>query len=308
MVKTLPRREAFTLVELLVVISIIGILVSLLLPAVQAARESARKVACQNRQKQIGLAMHNFESAHKRFPAGRWGCDDWGHMATNLCPRNASPVQKSGASGLIEILPFVEQAPLAKQLDVENGGLWNRNVDDIEWYTSNSNKREAVLRPVQIFKCPSDTSEPISDVYFPLNAATGSYAMVAGTLGADSTEFTVKYENTGMFLYKKSTKHREVTDGLSNTIMHGEVRNSDTWESSNIWSYAISHADTLRTTRNPLNTRPGDGIAKDRQNGAFGSMHGGGAFFCYADGHLEWISDSIDKQLYDDLATISSRN
>src|SRR5690606_25997086 len=122
-----------------------------------------------------------------------------------------------------------------------------------------------------------------SQVYDPVVAATTSYALVQGSLGAGDPAHLVKYDNNGMFLYVGQRAVRQITDGLSSTLMLGEVALADTWESSNTWSYAIVHADVLRTTANPLNTTPGAGKTVDRQNGAFGSEHQGGAMFAYAE-------------------------
>ena len=97
----------------------------------------------------------------------------------------------------------------------------------------------------------------------------------------------------------------EVEDGLSNSFFVGEVTRPDVWESSNIWSYAIANADCLRTTDNPLNTRPGDGDVVMRRNGAFASSHPEGSLFLYGDGHVQFISNSVDQQLYQDLSTIN---
>ncbi|MGE0756226.1 MAG: DUF1559 domain-containing protein, partial [Pirellulaceae bacterium] len=99
--------RAFTLVELLVVIAIIGILVSLLLPAVQSAREAARRMSCSNNMKQIGLALHNYESTYKTFPAGRLA------LASNRRGRGyvSDPILQNG-HGLLAILPFLEQTAL----------------------------------------------------------------------------------------------------------------------------------------------------------------------------------------------------
>ena len=87
--------------------------------------------------------------------------------------------------------------------------------------------------------------------------------------------------------------------------MMGEVALADTWESSNTWSYALVNADCLRSTRNPLNTRPGDGIVRERQNGAFGSEHPGGANFCYADGRIRFTEDTIGQTIYRSQSTIN---
>ena len=301
---TWQNRSAFTLVELLVVIAIIGVLTALLLPAVQAARESARRVSCVNNIRQTGLGIIAFEGARGHFPPGRTGCDDTGdEMDHFVCRRGLSSEHKTAASGFVEILPFIERQDLYNGLDIEHGGLWNRNVDDLGWYKDRS-KCRGIKQRIPTFVCPSDDSEVLSDVYLPVRAATASYALVQGTIGPDAPLHVAKFENDGMFLYVLKRKSKDVIDGLSKTSMVGEVALADTWESSNTWSYALVNADCLRTTRNPLNTQPGDGIVRERQNGAFGSHHPGGANFCYADGHIEFVSDSIDKAVYQATSTI----
>jgi prepilin-type processing-associated H-X9-DG protein len=140
-----------------------------------------------------------------------------------------------------------------------------------------------------------------------VTAATASYALVQGSQGPDSPVHITKFENDGMFLYVVPRKAAQIVDGLSYTMMVGEVVLADTWESSNTWSYARVNADCLRSTRNPLNTRPGSGIVRERQNGAFGSQHLGGANFCFADGHIEFASDTIEGDVYKAQATINDR-
>ena len=105
-------------------------------------------------------------------------------------------------------------------------------------------------------------------------------------------------------MYARKRKPTDITDGLSHTFFVGEVKAADQWESSNIWTYGRLHADTLRTTRNPLNTPPGEGVISNRRNGAFGSHHPGGAAFAFGDGRVEFISDSIDNEIYQSAAAI----
>ncbi|MCA9266001.1 MAG: DUF1559 domain-containing protein [Planctomycetales bacterium] len=303
-----PHRTAFTLVELLVVIAIVGLLVALLLPAVNAARGAARRASCLNKQKQIALAIRNYEGTFGRFPAGRVGCDDTGdQMAHKVCPPGLPPESKIGASGFVNLLPQLELKPLHDQLDVSHGGLWNRNVDDLYWYEDLA-KCKGIKVHLPIFQCPSDNSAEMSEVYFPVHAATASYAFVQGSLGPDAPVHVAKFENNGLFLYVTQRRERHVRDGLSNTIMLGEIVQSDTWESSNTWSYALVHADCLRSTRNPINSRPGSGVVLDRQNGAFGSQHPRGAIFAFADGHVDFINDDIELDIYQALSTIDRRD
>ena len=300
------KTRGFTLVELLVVIAIIGILIGMLLPAVQRVRESARRVSCQNNFRQIGLAIANYESAHQSLPPGRIGCDDIGEqMSFSGCETEQDSEQKNGASGFIPLLPFLELGNLEEQLAVDDGGLWNRDVDDLAWFEDSPEKREGILEELPILWCPSETGERVSEVYQPIIAATSSYAFSNGTMGPDFLLYQTKYLNDGAFVYKLTKTLAEVTDGLSNTLFVGEVTRPDTWESSNIWSYAISNADCLRTTNNPVNTRPGAGVVLARRNGAFASSHPNGSQFLYGDGHVRFIPTAVDFELYQGSSTIA---
>jgi len=263
--KRSSKRYGFTLVELLVVIAIIGILIGMLLPAVQSVREAARRTSCLNNFRQIGLAISNYESARQELPPGRLGCDDIGEsMSVPDCPPGLTSEEKNGASGFVLLLPFLELGNLEQQLAVNDGGLWNRDVDDLAWWQSNADKR-----------------------------------------GPNSPDLVTKYSNNGAFAYKRPRSFREVADGLSTSFFVGEVIRPDIWESSNVWSYTRANADCLRTTDNLLNTPPGAGDVLERRNGAFASNHPGGSQFLYGDGHVQFISDNVQQQLYQDLSTIN---
>ncbi|MEM7196537.1 MAG: DUF1559 domain-containing protein [Pseudomonadota bacterium] len=296
-------RAGFTLVELLVVIAIIGILISLLLPAVQAVREAARRTSCSNNIRQLALAALNYESAYQNLPPGRIGCDGSGEGVFPGCPPGLSSEEKNGASGYISMLPHLEQQPLYDLIDLRNGGLWNQDTFDIRWY-SDPGKFEGVKASFPTLHCPSRQTNGLNDVYIFVKAETTSYAFCQGTVGPDSPLYSTRYENDGAFIYKQERSLAEFRDGVSSTFLFGEVVLPTTWESSNIWNYAIANADCLRTTCNPLNTRPGEGIVLDRRNGAFASWHSGGAQFAYADGHVEYVRETIDHQIYQGLSTI----
>lgn len=303
-----PRVRGFTLVELLVSMAITAVLIGLLLPAVQAARETARRVTCVNRQKQVALAILSFEQSRGALPPGRIGCDDTGEAsAIDVCPPGIAAEQKTAASGFISILPELEQQELYDRLSVEIGGLWNRNVDDLDWY-SDAEKCMAIKESLSVLRCPSDASAMLSDVYDPVIAATGSYALSQGSKGPPAPLEEVKFGNDGAFLYVIKKKMRQFTDGASGTFILGEVILADTWESSNTWTYALAHADCLRSTANPLNTQPGAGDVLDRQNGAFGSQHPQGAVFAYVDGHVDFVNDDVEQSVYRAMSTIASQD
>ncbi len=301
----IQKRFGFTLVELLVVIVIIGMLVGLLLPAVQTVREAARRTACQNNLRQIGLAIHSYESSYLMLPPGRIGCDDTGdEQDLDVCPKGLLAEEKTGASGFVSILPQLELRGLFDDLDVASGGLWNRNTDDLMWYYD-TGKNLGVKVHVPVFWCNSEVGKKISDVYFPIIAATSTYAFCNGSFGPEAPEFVTKYRNNGAFVYREQRKLKQIRDGLSNAFVVGEVVHPDIWESSNIWNYTLANADCLRSTSNPLNTRPGDGIVLNLQNGAFGSFHPGGSSFVFADGHVQFIQDQINMRVYQALSTIA---
>ena len=301
----LRRNSGFTLVELLVVIAIIGILIALLLPAVQAAREAARRMQCSNNVKQIVLAMAGYENSMGVYPPGRVGYDiTTKDPITNVL---VLPYQQTATSGFVGLLPLIEQDGIYEMFDFINSpGPWGYVTECAD------NNYQAFGQRVSAFVCPSDTSKEFSEQAdinditangYP--AAVGSYAMCSGS-NAPAIFGNLKYQANGVFYYRSRHKVRDISDGLSKTIFVGEVIAADTLESSNIWSRAVRAADSLRTTYNPLNSLPGTGLALIQQfgqNGAFGSEHPGGAQFGFGDGHVEFISDNIDLGVYKNLST-----
>jgi prepilin-type N-terminal cleavage/methylation domain-containing protein/prepilin-type processing-associated H-X9-DG protein len=185
------RHRGFTLIELLVVIAIIGVLVALLLPAVQAAREAARRSQCVNNLKQIGLALHNYHSTHDSFPVGQ---------TQNL----AGPVNYLGWMGWsihAQILPNLEQQPLYNSIN------FNAISDG---YTYGPLNTTAANRIVSVFLCPSDAKTPRNGV----NNYSGS---IGPTYGNQTTTQT-----TGAFAFYLNTSFRDFTDGTANTVTFAE--------------------------------------------------------------------------------------
>jgi prepilin-type N-terminal cleavage/methylation domain-containing protein/prepilin-type processing-associated H-X9-DG protein len=295
-------RRGFTLVELLVVIAIIGILVALLLPAVQAAREAARRMQCTNNLKQITLALHTYENQLSRYPPGRMGCDCWDDDVCKSNPDAARP----GTSSLGMILPFVEQQALYDALGWAKGAVYPADCIDSSENGWDTNIKPYLKARPPSYVCPSDESKPFKDGA--PNSAIGSYAACQGSWGPPGIDQVKnKHYNNGMFLYRTELSVKDCKDGTSMTFFFGEVVEGHTGNSSNIWLLGSRHTDTMRSTENPLNTKPGTGITTDlydlKVNGAFGSRHGGGALFGFGDGHVQFITDNISLPLYKALST-----
>jgi prepilin-type N-terminal cleavage/methylation domain-containing protein/prepilin-type processing-associated H-X9-DG protein len=325
---TLQKRSGFTLVELLVVIAIIGILVALLLPAIQAAREAARRAQCVNGQKQLILAFHEYHDSHKMFPAGRQGCD--GNLVYPACQvANAGTDEygnnlgQSGASGLLHILPYLEEQALFDLYHADKVSIWSGGAN---WY-NNLDIQKALATRVAGFICPSDNDlAPTSEYAHEIPARTlasievvpGSYALCAGSVGPPNSPTTIggitydpKFSNTGIFFYVKQIKISQITDGTSKTFFVGETVNGHLASSSNIPSNG-SRGNLLRTTANPLNNVPDVPPDQNRTYangstdftyGCFASRHPGGAVFAFGDGSVSFINDAIDFDTYRWLST-----
>jgi prepilin-type N-terminal cleavage/methylation domain-containing protein len=232
-------RGGFTLVELLVVIAIIGVMVGLLLPAVQAAREAARRMQCSNNLKQIALANANYEDSFKAYPPGRAGCDG---VNTGICTGDPN-FRRIGTSALVALLPFIESGTLYDSMDLQTG-LYSQA------FAMNAQNQAAVAQRPAFVVCPSDTAREVVDGgSYPI--ATGSYAMVTGRLGPDQgISANLKLNNTGIYMYKAVFSNRDLLDGTSSTIIFGETYDGHLAEVYNAWTNGSRH-HTLRSTTNP---------------------------------------------------------
>jgi len=312
------RRRGFTLVELLVVIAIIGVLVALLLPAVQAAREAARRASCVNNLKQIGLADLNYEATNGHYVVARLGPDS---TVSREMERLTTPEQRSGASGFVLLLPQMELNALFQQLDVfRNQSIWPAEAySTAAWRTPERIK--AIATSVPAYICPSEGSEPALQTSTSSNPpAVGSYAFVGGHRGVNGGSLytpvnacMTKHHNTGPHLYKTQVKVKDVEDGTSNTISVGEVIETSIGTingatSRNVWTNTLRYLDSFRTTSVALNTPPWVetlNVNGDVVNGAFASRHAGGASFVYLDGRVDFLLESIDLDVYQNLSTIA---
>jgi prepilin-type processing-associated H-X9-DG protein len=303
-------------VELLVVIAIIGILVALLLPAVQAAREAARRSQCTNNLKQIGLALLNYENTKKIFPPGRLGTDGSG----NTCQpyTDADKYQRNSAASLfVLILPFLEDEALYESGNWDAaglaGGIWNDGGSMASWFDP-ARKAMIASRP-SVFFCPSSPA-PAIHVDSTFTAATGTYAGCQGYYGAGTTSIPngtfAKCDNSGIFMYSRQFRIKHITDGTGKLFGVGEIKwDPDDPYPCSLWSYASRLVSSLRNTAYPLNNPncnpapknilcPKGFVESDglHHHGGFGSEHAGGANFAFMDGHVSFVSDNIAYDVY----------
>lgn len=280
-------RHAFTLIELLVVIAIIAILIALLLPAVQQAREAARRTQCRNNLKQMVLSLHNYQEAHKVYPMGsaKDGGVAWGFA--------------------MHLMPFLDNANAYNTVDFNNPDC----CLEIRALQS-SNQPDPASYIYEYLVCPSDPNNKIALVAgtpgaYPCgNVYPGNYLGVSGDRAASGTCGSVTDASgaTGMLYTRSSTAPRSCTDGLSNTLFVGErgIPQDRVWGwllcGGQECEHYISTARGLSPGQNATWTTAG--IAE-----RFWSWHSGGAMFGLGDGSVRMLNYSMDTNLYKALST-----
>jgi prepilin-type N-terminal cleavage/methylation domain-containing protein/prepilin-type processing-associated H-X9-DG protein len=278
------KKRAFTLVELLVTISIIGVLVGLLLPAVQSARESSRRTHCTNNLKQIGLAFHQYELHMKSFPAGVTPSKDDG-----------DPSGVAGFGWASHLLPYLQQKAVYTRLKLPHGQLH----DVLQTPTG----REVAQVPQPSFRCPSDTGyelnteRPFAGAKYGDTAASKSnYVGNHGTRFITFAEKQTNYraDSFGMLWPGTPCTEAAVIDGTSNTILVGE-RRSDDWAA--VWlgvRNPNSDGDLgLRQVFGISDVKINSNVGDEARRG-FSSNHPGGTLFVFADGHVEFLDEGIE--------------
>jgi prepilin-type N-terminal cleavage/methylation domain-containing protein len=304
------RRSGFTLVELLVVIAIIGVLVALLLPAVQAAREAARRMQCSNNMRQLGLALHNYHDNNQSFPL------------------NYRPVTAGPYSWMQAILPYIEQQNLYNQLTI--GGT-----------QSLANNALVASTPIKTYLCPSDAATPKSSLlpnrsdsggtkaitnYKACSGAAWGWTIVNsnnarwpgdsnglihcdGLMCSNSQGSGPSSMTPGMGdVLKNLVRMAKITDGTSNSFAVGEAIGA--WS---YWNWWYNSNASVATCGLPLNYRRGidkldsPTIANQwHQNYGFYSLHPAGASFTMCDGSVRFVADNIDTISYRALATVEA--
>lgn len=294
-------RHGFTLVELLVVIAIIGILVALLLPAIQAAREAARRTQCTNHLKQIGLGCLIYYDTKEAFPPGicvpygtasgmvnPGACPDTDDdPSTNNCPPH--PIPGKFGSWLTWILPHMEEASLFDRLDLT-----------MREYSYCKGPEAPGATVIQAYICPSDealtkTITYVDTYYFGINSYFGN----AGTKAWPLFDSTLD----GVIFYNSKVRNSQILDGSSKTFLAGERYSNDpTWAAGTplsdyrgwAWTNYNSGQDHLGDTAWPINSTAREiGIGStglDARKTNFGSGHPGGANFVLCDGSVQFLT------------------
>lgn len=320
--------RGFTLIELLVVIAIIAILIALLLPAVQQAREAARRTQCRNNLKQIGLALHNYHDTHSVFPASSYslGIGAYDYFTGGSTPQNP---RYSNLNGLVMLLPYIDQAPIYNAWNMNSAGSWSyvyglytpANVSG-----DPNNNAALAKKKLQVFTCPSDNGP---DMY---NSSNQYYSISATQTGGYKTsyDFSVEYNDyyynhrwqilgtTSRKMFGTDTKSsiRDVTDGTSNTAAFYEQCFDKYNGVAGAWAYRCHVNIGIDGAWYGINRW-------DYYNGAYGyvpvpgklgqwatpgSLHTGGCHVLLGDGGVRFLSQNTDNTVLSRLSTIADGN
>jgi prepilin-type N-terminal cleavage/methylation domain-containing protein/prepilin-type processing-associated H-X9-DG protein len=292
---TTALRHGFTLIELLVVIAIIAVLIALLLPAVQQAREAARRTQCKNNLKQIGLALHNYHDTFLMFPIGYTDGS------------NATDVQDGGWSWQAMILPQLEQTNLAARFDF-----------NFHPHGPNSLPQNlaAVATGLAVFSCPSDIKPDTTVLHGDTANGTVATSSYCGSLGMFDAQPGIATTNppgpdrrmtSGLFTINVSRRIRDIPDGTSNTFAVGEV----TWGPQSaggqsdrntlygsVTASGRAQSDVRNVVGGPWNhlrcARYKINVPTVQAWQAFHSRHAGGGQFLLCDGSVRFVSESIE--------------
>ena len=314
------RRQGFTLVELLVVIAIIGILIGMLLPAVQQVREAARRIQCGNQMRQLSLAMHNYESAFGNFPPGIMTAEITGNGIRDISFDKVR--DEPGLNWQAIILPFIEQAPLFDRVNEITDKLTNPSAA-----YSDKDIAMSVIPNLICPSCPMDDLNPIRPDAWEEgeDAAKSNYVGIWGTEVDGNSDYNLiagcpdpvngpcPYDPSlysGILFVNSEVTFGEIQDGTSNTFVIGErdgasigvnTRAAATW-------CGVRNAQWGNQCLGPISGMPDQVLNSVEDNkaaqwNAISSQHPGGANFGRADGSVEYVTDAIDPSVYEEYGT-----
>lgn len=331
-------RRGFTLVELLVVIAIIGVMVGLLLPAVQAAREAARRMSCSNNLKQHGLALHNYHGAFNVFPPGRFAS---GQLANNV--QLAIPVKNT--TGWAMLLPFLEQQAAFDQYDFNfcsSSSRRNTYPDTAPVLGDDTINHAVYSQRYSVLECPShsDAGQLYSrnagteELYSMRDARRTSYFFSAGHYNDDSSIYSNLasrgLRGLGAFGTDSSASFKMISDGLSNSIAIGESAGGSRktgpewgpWGLNGTRTCCLGMVNADNNTALPgqpltwtaahvrdyhINSAYNNDPAGRQYAWTYGSEHPGGAQFAMCDGSVKFLSETMDYRILLLLAFIRDR-
>ena len=321
----ISKRSGFTLVELLVVIAIIGILIALLLPAVQAAREAARRSQCSNNLKQLGLALHNYHDTFRQFPPA--GLDyGWAGNAGDY-EQDTPNKRYKNHSGLTLLLPFMEQQAIYDQFDFNQASCaYERNTaSSIAGDVVASGNAELVGTRINGFLCPSDSGDVLASTsgnYSPVGGSTYRGMKTNYDFSVDQGERNcfnhwnhANMQDRFMFGENSACRFASVLDGTSNTVAMAETLRTVADGHCPAWGYrgwvmtGIDLGYGINVTTIPASytwvSDQADHRYRLRSWGTGGSLHPGGLNVCLADGSIRFVSETTARTILQAASTIA---
>lgn len=290
------ERRALTVLELLVTMSVIGVLLAVLLPAVQSARETARRAQCQNNLRQLGIALHLHHDTFQNLPAG------W-------CEISGKPI----ATGWVpDLLPFLEQAELRTQVQSKWLKPVSVNVATQSAFTAVLGQAESgVLATPSVLVCPSDVAERTFQLYQEDDINSGDLdplsekvlmelpqANYLGLAGYSDPDEPAEYDGAGVFVHRRRYSFRDLTRGLSQVAVVSERtarKLPSTW-----LGFHVLGEDAPGRVLGFCNLGPNIATSDECE---LDSRHPGCILVLFADGHVQSVSDSVDQAIYRSMAT-----
>jgi prepilin-type N-terminal cleavage/methylation domain-containing protein/prepilin-type processing-associated H-X9-DG protein len=326
-VRTYRNRIGFTLIELLVVIAIIGVLIGLLLPAVQKVREASNRTKCANNLKQMGLALHNYHAVYEQFPPAKINSGSAGTYtaATSFYP---SKLFIFNTTGFVLLLPYIEHDDLYRQYDFNypsSNSCWNTS-NTLANGGINAGNATVVGTLIPIYTCPADNQPAVvnetgTGAYARTNARRSNYLFSCGETNDYWPTYNPGTATAGAFGTNGAAKVPQIADGSSNTIAIGESKQDHTYSGYGPYWGSGTHT-AVQGYVGPVwaATLPPDGFnvnfpwggVVDGQTGlaaqlqyawGFGSWHPAGANFLFCDGSVRFLPDSISFPIFQALNT-----